>query len=221
MVNGGKRATLRLDHLPMPDTFVFANNVSVAGDISVDVTWDATGPPTRRGFGTDVPADDFGAFLGEFAEASCTGTANGNETGFSFDSGPLTADAFFAEMGPQRNGVFLDGTPPGEALLYGTNADRTAGNPLDGAVVSGKIFVWLTPLRPADVDNIRSVDFFIDGKFRHREVLAPYDMISGNQATALAPWDTGEVLNGVHTLRAMINTSAGNRKVEARIRVAN
>lgn len=205
----------------MPDTFVFANNVSVAGEISMDVTWDADGPPVRRGFGTDVPPDDFGAFLGDFADASCTGTAQGNETGFSFESGPLTAENFFAEMGLQRNGVFLDGTPPGEALIYGTNADRTAGQPLDGAVVSGKIFVWLTPLRPTDVDDIRSVDFFVDGKFRHREVIAPYDMISGNQARALAPWNTGEVTSGVHIVRATINTGAGSRSVEARIRVAN
>ncbi len=86
----------------MPDTFFFANNVSVAGQISAEVTWNATSAPVTRGFGATVPAADPGAFIGEFSDASCQGVASGVETGFSFQTGTLTADSFFAEMGPRR-----------------------------------------------------------------------------------------------------------------------
>lgn len=103
----GSRARLNVANLPMPDTFQFANNVSVAAQISVDVTWRATSDRVRRGFGDAVPPDDFGAFLGDFAEASCTGRASGAETGFSFRTGTLSEDGFFAELGPERNGSFL------------------------------------------------------------------------------------------------------------------
>lgn len=103
----GSRARLRVRDLPVPDTFQFANNVSVAAQISADVTWRATTERVRRGFGDTVPPDDFGAFIGHFADARCTGRASGAETGFRFRTGRLTEDGFFAELGPQRNGSFL------------------------------------------------------------------------------------------------------------------
>ena len=103
----GREARLRLRNLPMLDTFFFSNNVCVAGQIDLDITWKAISAPVRRGFGNSVPANDPGAFLGDFADARCTGRAAGAETGFSFRTGPLTADDFFAELGYERNGVFL------------------------------------------------------------------------------------------------------------------
>lgn len=107
-VNGdGSAARLRVTDLPIPDTFFFANNVSVAAEIDVDVRFRATGPPVTRGFGDTVPADDFGAFLGEFSDATARGTGGGRETGFSFTTNALNASGFFAELGYQRNGVFL------------------------------------------------------------------------------------------------------------------
>lgn len=103
----GREARLRLRNLPVPDTFQFANNVCVAGQIDLDITWRATSAPVLRGGGTEVPANDPGAFLGDLAEARCTGRGGGAETGFSFRTGELTADGFFAELGYERNGVFL------------------------------------------------------------------------------------------------------------------
>ena len=47
------------------------------------------------------------AFIGHFAEARCTGMISGFETGFSFKTGELTSADVFAELGPERNGVFL------------------------------------------------------------------------------------------------------------------
>ncbi len=107
-VNGdGSGARLRVNDLPIPDTFFFSNNVSVAAEIDLDVRWRATAAPVTRGFGNTVPPDDFGAFLGEFSDASARGTGGGRETGFSFTTGSLTASGFFAELGYERNGVFL------------------------------------------------------------------------------------------------------------------
>lgn len=103
----GREARLRVRNLPMPDTFFFSNNVCVAGQIDLDITWSAIAAPVLRGGGTSVPASDPGAFLGEFSDARCTGRAGGAETGFNFRTGELTADDFFAEMGHERNGVFL------------------------------------------------------------------------------------------------------------------
>lgn len=104
---GGREARLRVRDIPVPDTFTFANNVSVAAQISADVRWRATSRRVRRGFGNTVPENDFGAFEGHFAEARCTGRASGAETGFSFKTDMLTEDGFFAELGPERNGSFL------------------------------------------------------------------------------------------------------------------
>ena len=103
----GQHAWLRVRNLPMPDTFQFGNNVSVAGQIDVNVWWRATSDPVLRGNGASVPNDDPSAFLGHFADARCVGYASGAETGFAFRTRRLTADDFFAELGRERNGVFL------------------------------------------------------------------------------------------------------------------
>jgi len=104
---GGTRAALDVSSVALANTLVFAGDRAIASSVDVSVEWKATGPRELRGFGTDVPPDDQGAFLGLFAEASCSGTVSGRQTGFSFETGPLTSDTFFAQMGPERNGVFL------------------------------------------------------------------------------------------------------------------
>ena len=96
-----------LRDLPIPDTFFFANNVSVSSAIDVDVTWRSNQAPVTRGFGRSVAADDFGAFTGEFRDSTCTGRGGGRQTGFNFITNDLTADGSFATMGTERNGVFM------------------------------------------------------------------------------------------------------------------
>lgn len=220
--NGGRSARLQLDGIPIPDTFVFANNVSIGAEINVDVKWTATSNRVRRGFGSDVPPEDPGAFLGDFYDASSTGRASGSETGFAFETGDMDASGFFAELGNQRNGVFLTQTAPAESLMYGTNADRSGGAPLEGAVLSGNVYVWLSPLRPEDVDSISHVEFFVNGRRRHRENFAPYDMIGGGTDRATQSWNTREVANGAVTVSAVINRRDGStREVSADLRVAN
>ena len=103
----GHEARLRVQNLPMPDTFQFANNVSVSGVIDVDVRWRATAERVLRGKGTDVPPDDPAAWLGRMADADSFGRGGGASTGFRFRTGELTSEGFFAELGYERNGVFL------------------------------------------------------------------------------------------------------------------
>lgn len=220
--NGGREAQLKIDSVPVPDTFFFANNVSIAAAIGVDVTWQATEAPVRRGFGTDVPPADPGAFIGDFSAATCHGYATGAETGFHFETGRLTAEGFFAEMGNERNGVFLTQPAPAEALMYGTHADRSGGAPLDGATIAGDAYIWLSPLKPDDADSIRHVEFLVNGKLRHRENFAPYDMIAGGDDAATAAWNTREVANGPTTITAVVTLKDGaTREAKTTFRVAN
>ena len=103
----GRVARLRLRALPLVDTFVFGGSLAIAAQVNIDVLWRATSDPVERGAGTGVPPTSPAAFSGHFAEASCSGRVSGVETGFSFTTGELTAEAFFAEMGRERNGSFL------------------------------------------------------------------------------------------------------------------
>jgi hypothetical protein len=75
--------------------------------VNIDLLWQATSEPIERGEGAAVEPTSPAAFIGRFAEALCTGTVNGVETGFSFKTDELTSADFFAELGPERNGVFL------------------------------------------------------------------------------------------------------------------
>lgn len=104
---GGASARLHLDNLPIPDTFFFSNNVSVSAQIDVDVMWRATSASVPRGEGSGSPAPFFTKHLAEFSTSSALGHASGRETGFSFETGALTADGFYGSIGTQRNGVYL------------------------------------------------------------------------------------------------------------------
>ena len=105
--NRGKKARLHSHNLPVPDTFFYANNVSVAAEISANVTWRSSGPPQKRGKGSSVPPSDFAAFEGDFRDARASGFAAGAETGFHFKSAKMDSSGFYASIGPQKNGVYL------------------------------------------------------------------------------------------------------------------
>jgi hypothetical protein len=102
----GRRATLEAEDVCVLDSFQFLGPTSVAASVSFKVRWQATGPRERRGSGRSVPATDPAAFLGRFAPARATGVFSGSEAGFGF-TGRGTTGGTFAELGPERNGVFL------------------------------------------------------------------------------------------------------------------
>ena len=90
------------------DTFQFASQFLVPATVSFRVEWDATGPPEPLGSGNSVDPTDAAAFLGTFAPARSTGQFSGAELGFSFASKRgASTDLGYAEIGTERNGVFL------------------------------------------------------------------------------------------------------------------
>jgi len=103
----GRHATLAARDLSVVDSFQFGGTTVVPATVSITARWEAIGSPQPRGSGLDVPATDPAAFRGRFAPARSTGSFSGSELGFSFRSREANTDRGFAELGPERNGVFL------------------------------------------------------------------------------------------------------------------
>jgi len=103
----GRVASLTLRAQPLVETFVAGGPLAIAVQVDIDLLWQATVAPIKRGRGDAVEPTSPAAFIGRFAEALCTGTVSGFETGFSYKTGELTSADLFAELGPERNGVFL------------------------------------------------------------------------------------------------------------------
>jgi hypothetical protein len=101
----GRRATLKAEDVCVLNSFQFLGP-SVPASVSFGIRWEATGLQEPRGKGAAVPPTDPGAFLGRFANARSTGSFSGFQVGFSFQ-GSGDTDRGFAELGPERNGVFL------------------------------------------------------------------------------------------------------------------
>jgi hypothetical protein len=108
MSRDGRRATLQARNVSVLDTFQFGGSNAVPATVSFTVRWEATGRRQARGKGVTVPPTDPAAFLAQFADARSTASLSGSELGFSFRSDPGTnTDHTFAELGPERNGIFL------------------------------------------------------------------------------------------------------------------
>jgi hypothetical protein len=103
-----RRARLHVKGICQIDSFVFAGANSTPALVDLSVEWEATGSPEERGSGVGVPPTDPAAFLGTFRTARATGTFAGVELGYGFKTrGKATSDLGFAELGFERNGVFL------------------------------------------------------------------------------------------------------------------
>lgn len=90
------------------------------------------------------------------------------------------------------------------SLVYSTNADRSGADALDGATVSGLIYVFTYP--DADVEQVA---FSLDGAHYKTEGLSPYDFAGTGSSDAYS-WDTSEVVDGEHTIGAEITLSDGS-----------
>jgi hypothetical protein len=103
-----KHARLHLRDLPLIDTFTFLGPSDTPAVLSMTIEWEALEAPVELGAGTAVPPTDAAAFLGRFAKARSTAHFSGRQLGFSFRSDPgVSSDAGYAEIGTERNGVFL------------------------------------------------------------------------------------------------------------------
>jgi hypothetical protein len=104
-----RRAQLHVRAIPQIDSFVFAGSNSTPATVDIRVRWEATGPRAQLGSGDSVADTDPAAFLGTFAPARATGSFAGTELGFGFRTRTdATSDLGYAELGSERNGVFLD-----------------------------------------------------------------------------------------------------------------
>jgi hypothetical protein len=104
----GREATVRATHVPVLDQFQFLGPSLVPATVSFEVHWQAIGPTRSLGSGKTVPPTDPAAFLGQFARARAVGSFSGTELGFRFHSEPgVSSDRGYAELGHERNGVFL------------------------------------------------------------------------------------------------------------------
>jgi len=103
----GREATLVARDLPVIDSFQFGGPDMVPASVSFTITWEAVGKRRLRGKGSTVPPTDPAAFLGHFARARSRARFSGSALGFSFRSGEATTDDGYAEMGTERNGLFL------------------------------------------------------------------------------------------------------------------
>jgi hypothetical protein len=104
-----RRAFLHVRNLPVIDTFQFFGASDTPALVDFRVEWEATGPAVARGLGNAVPATAPQAFLGDVAPAVSTGSFSGQEIGFEFQSnrGASTSPRGYAQIGTERNGVFL------------------------------------------------------------------------------------------------------------------
>jgi hypothetical protein len=104
----GRKAILDVEDLEVIDSFTFGSGIGTPTSLSYHIEWRATGPFVDRGKGTAVAPTDPAAFLARFAVARSIAEFDASEFGFGFRSDPgLSSDRGFAEMGRERNGVFL------------------------------------------------------------------------------------------------------------------
>ena len=90
------------------DTFVILGPNATPSEVRYNVELTAIGDRVRRGKGKTVPPTDPGAFIGGFFDARGVGHYSGKEIGFAFETnGAVTTEVTWAELGDERNGVFL------------------------------------------------------------------------------------------------------------------
>jgi hypothetical protein len=96
-----------VDDLGVIDSFQFFGSNMTPASVSFRIEWQASGPFAPRGRGTEVPPTEPAAFLGEFATAVSSGFFEGEEFGFAFEASGSSDPRGYAQMGRERNGVFL------------------------------------------------------------------------------------------------------------------
>ncbi len=97
-------------------------------------------------------------------------------------------------------------------VLVSFQPDRGNPQPLEGATVTGNVYVFSSP-----VTNVISVRFFLDdpdmsGPPRQTERTAPYDF-AGGTASLANPFDTSQLASGPHTITAAIELATGATEV--------
>jgi calcineurin-like phosphoesterase family protein len=140
-------------------------------------------------------------------DIDATGLAPGVHTATVFASSPTHGTA---QLQVQLN-VSFSGD---DELMVSRSSTRTDPVPLEGAVLTGNVYVFL-----AGAEDAEEVRFWLDnpeatGSPRRLESNPPYDFIGGTVETA-KPWNTSGVSDGGHSITAVIASRLGQRKVTA------
>ena len=113
--------------------------------------------------------------------------------------------------------VTLTVTSAGSAydLLLSDSPDRSGAALLDGATVSGSMYVFAGP-----ESGVTRVSFFIDdpqmnGLPTKVENLAPYDLGGTDNSLLALPFNSAQLADGAHTLTALLALSDGSSEVLA------
>ena len=112
--------------------------------------------------------------------------------------------------------------PEGFTLVTSGSPNRSAPVPLDGQTVEGSIHAFLTPEA-----GVRRVRFYLDDPQMARtprkiESGAPYDFAGSASNGSALPFDTTTVDDGIHTITAAVELTAGGTEVvTSSFRIAN
>ena len=105
-------------------------------------------------------------------------------------------------------------------ILVSLSPDRSGAVSLDGETVRGEIFVFTDT-----DDSVDSVSFYINGNFVNDEGVSPHDLAGTAPGTPGArpahPFDTFGLPNGLHSVRAEVDTGDSVVVVEADFIVDN
>ena len=145
-----------------------------------------------------VDCNDAAAAVNPGASESCA-------DGIDNDCDGLTDGADAECNGSDCIGALLDGGGDGPSLplQYSREPDRDPASALDGAVVSGKLYVFVS-----SVSTIVQVRYYLDGQLRQTEDQAPWDL-AGGTAAAANPLDTRALTDGTHDILAEISLETG------------
>ena len=106
-----------------------------------------------------------------------------------------------------------------DRLAFSKSSSRSAPLALEGAVVTGTVYVFTD----GGDDAVTQVRFYLDdptasGTPYRTENTAPYDFAGGTVSTARG-WDTSKVTAGTHTITAVVVTPTGSHSLSATFEV--
>ena len=160
-----------------------------------ELSWDfARTAPNRNGCRTcaDSPAYPFESNLLSLGTHSITAVVE-----FKDGRTPVVLTSTF---------TVADTTP--HQLLVSSRSDRGSAEPLAGATLKGKRYVFLGPAADA-IAGADRVRFVLDGKFVVDEALTPYDLKATAADGSANALDTRTLTVGYHTLQAIVMMPEG------------
>lgn len=99
---------LHLENVGVVDNITFGGSGQTFTLVNIDITWSPFGDVQHFRPGSSSPTDPTN-FAGRFRFANAVAALSGFQSGFSFSSTDASSAGVFAEVGRERNGIFLNG----------------------------------------------------------------------------------------------------------------